>query len=367
MSKPVFDPRLSRPEHPVVRATDVACIVFDRTNLDDVVRFMEDFGFSRVERTEAKAMFYAKGGFGPAYIAHKSDKNSFRGIGLYVPEREDLEKLSRLDGASSIEAADGYPGAYQVRLTDPAGNIVLAINGPKSDMPAIRRSLRQNLDDDRSRVNEGQRPPKRPSTILRLGHLVLTSVDFFKVARWYMDTFGLLPSDVQTFDDGDPALVFLRCDCGDTPVDHHTVVVAQYIENGVGHSAYEVIDLDDIAMGQEHLQSKGWKHAWGVGRHELGSQIFDYWRDPVGIKMEHFCDSDRFTSSQSPGVSELTISSLYQWGPPTPRDFDAPKPSVGMIYRTLKNLRSSEDLTFKRLRKLLSVAGQKPRPWVKKH
>ena len=32
------------------------------------------------------------------------------------------------------------------------------------------------------------------------------------------------------------------------------------------------------------LAARGYPHAWGVGRHILGSQIFDYWRDPFGHK-----------------------------------------------------------------------------------
>jgi hypothetical protein len=100
-----------------------------------------------------------------------------------------------------------------------------------------------------------------------------------------MDTFGLIPSDVQCLDDGKPAPVFMRCDRGDDPADHHTVVVTQNVTDTYSHSAFEVIDFDYVAMGQQYLQSKGWRHAWGVGRHILGSQIFDYWRDLMAIRL----------------------------------------------------------------------------------
>ena len=122
-----------------------------------------------------------------------------------------------------------------MQLTDPAGFRVRAVFEPSPSLPAVRTSLRQNVDDQRNRVNEGQRPPCRPSTILRLGHVAIGVVDFFKTTRWYTDTFGLIQSDTQTIGDNEPALVFMRCDRGDQPSDHHTVVVAQDVVNSVSH------------------------------------------------------------------------------------------------------------------------------------
>lgn len=34
------------------------------------------------------------------------------------------------------------------------------------------------------------------------------------------------------------------------------------------------------------LAKKNYKSVWGVGRHVLGSQIFDYWWDPTGFMIE---------------------------------------------------------------------------------
>lgn len=45
----------------------------------------------------------------------------------------------------------------------------------------------------------------------------------------------------------------------------------------VHHSSFEVHDLDTQNIGHQHLEDAGWTNAWGVGRHFLGSQIFDYW------------------------------------------------------------------------------------------
>jgi hypothetical protein len=58
-----------------------------------------------------------------------------------------------------------------------------------------------------------------------------------------------------------------------------------------------------------------------IGRHLIGSQIFDYWRDPDGFLVEHFIDSDMFGCTIEPGWSPLTASGLRQWGSMPGKDF----------------------------------------------
>lgn len=45
----------------------------------------------------------------------------------------------------------------------------------------------------------------------------------------------------------------------------------------VHHSSFEVNDFDTQSLGHDFLRSKGWTNCWGLGRHVLGSQVFDYW------------------------------------------------------------------------------------------
>jgi hypothetical protein len=47
------------------------------------------------------------------------------------------------------------------------------------------------------------------------------------------------------------------------------------------HSSFEIDNMDSQLMGHYHLQEKGWTNCWGVGRHLLGSQIFDYWSGAI--------------------------------------------------------------------------------------
>ena len=45
----------------------------------------------------------------------------------------------------------------------------------------------------------------------------------------------------------------------------------------VHHTSYETHDFDTQVLGHDWLRDQGYENCWGVGRHVMGSQIFDYW------------------------------------------------------------------------------------------
>ena len=126
---------------------------------------------------------------------------------------------------------------------------------------------------------------------------------------------------------------FIRCDRGTTPTDHHTLAMMLGPRNRYVHSAYQVADLDALAAGGEYLRELGFHRSWGIGRHIEGSQIFDYWRDPDGLLVEHFADGDLFDGTLEPGWSPMTASGLAQWGPPATKDFLGLTPSTRHVAR----------------------------------
>ena len=87
------------------------------------------------------------------------------------------------------------------------------------------------------------------------------------------------------------------------------------------HAAFEVRDLDDLMAGHDHLKAGARTPAWGVGRHILGSQVFDYWRDPWGHILEHWTDGDLLTAAEAANTATLQDLLGVQWGPPSPPDF----------------------------------------------
>jgi len=186
---------------------------------------------------------------------------------------------------------------------------------------------------------------------------MLDAVDFQSTCAWYTQHFGFIPSDVQVLPDGSPALAFMRLDLGDTPTDHHTLALAQGIAPAYNHSAYEVVDTDAIGVGQRVLREHGWKHAWGIGRHTLGSQIFDYWKDPWGDSHGHYCDGDLFTAHVPMGVHEVSREAMSQWGPVMPAGLIRPKLGLSALAAAVRGLRNSPDLNLAKLHALAKALG----------
>ena len=97
-------------------------------------------------------------------------------------------------------------------------------------------------------------------------------------------------------------------------VDHHTLFLLQGPGSGLQHAAFEVHDWDDLMLGHDALEGGGYSHHWGVGKHILGSQVFDYWHDPFGNTMEHFTDGDLFDNTREPGLAAVQSLLAVQWG-----------------------------------------------------
>lgn len=362
MSNPGSIP-LDRPE-PIARVDDIAYVMFEKPDFDVAERFLADFGLVRAHRSE-RALFLRGTGPRPyVYAAFRGEKARFVGAGFSVATRAELDTLAHATGAR-VEPIDDAPGGgVRLRLTDPGGFRVDVIHGvdPVEPLPMRSEPLPLNTPAHKVRINATQRPAHHPAEVVRLGHVVLEATSFRASSEWYMRHLGLIPTDVQCLDDGTPNLAFMRCDRGAAPADHHTVVVFGGIADAYGHSAYEVLDLDEVGMGQQVLKAGGWKHLWGIGRHILGSQIFDYWKDADGHEMEHYADGDVFDASYPTNYHSFDASLLWMWGDDLPADF-GPKLSPATLLGVAKNLVGGR-LSLDHLRKLKRSMGQAPRPWL---
>ncbi len=137
----------------------------------------------------------------------------------------------------------------------------------------------------------------------RFGHAALKTPSLATLAGWYSETLGLLASDdIYLSAPDEPIGRFMRCDRGDQPADHHTLLIVETGEVRLGHCAWEVADVDDLMAGHDHLLAAQRQHYWGIGRHVLGGQVFDYWKDPLGFTVEHWTDSDLLTADTPAGV-----------------------------------------------------------------
>jgi hypothetical protein len=118
-------------------------------------------------------------------------------------------------------------------------------------------------------------------------------------------------------------MTFMHLDLGEEYTDHHTFFLQRASpttrETYVHHTSFEVAHFDTQLMGHHYLAKKGWKSVWGVGRHILGSQIFDYWYDGSKFKIGHYADGG-VVSGNNP-TRRKPVGPLSVWGPELPRDF----------------------------------------------
>jgi hypothetical protein len=84
-------------------------------------------------------------------------------------------------------------------------------------------------------------------------------------------------------------------------------------------------------LGHQHLKAQKRQPAWGVGRHIMGSQVFDYWKDPFGNELEHWTDGDLFTAADPPQKMPLSALLAVQWGAPNPMFAGKLPPAQGLV------------------------------------
>ena len=180
-------------------------------------------------------------------------------------------------------------------LIDPAGNRVDVIHGMEAvaEIP-VREPISSNASGRHTRFNRTVRLASGPAHVARLGHIALYVPDLAKSVAFYCDVLGMKVADTYYVGTEDKRIAaFLRCGLGSRMTDHHTVALAQLPKAGFDHASFEVLDGDDLMIGHDHMRRTGkYKHSWGVGRHYDGSNVFDYWRDPFGNKLEHYTDGD---------------------------------------------------------------------------
>ncbi|OJY61823.1 MAG: glyoxalase [Sphingobium sp. 66-54] len=306
----------------VSKAWDMAHVRFRAPDLSVMDRFLNAFGMVEAGRS-ATALY--KRGHGTQPFAHVTELGdpAFAGFGIQLNSVDELEKLAAHENAQ-VEMSNEPGGGYVVRLTDPDGFAVDALAGQTmADILSMPRGQEWNQDGRYSRLNDPKRPEKGPSHVLRLGHVVLGVSDFRRSEAWYKDRFGFITSDEIQPQPGIAIGAFMRCDRGDRPCDHHSLFLLERPAPCFMHAAFEVANLDDLMVGHDHLVAQGYDHLWGVGRHYLGSQIFDYWRDPYGHEVEHWTDGDQLVAADGGGIGTIPELMGVQWGmemPPLPEE-----------------------------------------------
>jgi catechol 2,3-dioxygenase-like lactoylglutathione lyase family enzyme len=323
----------------IIKIEDIAHVRFAAPDLATMRAFLDDFG---MKTFETGGRLYGKGSDGrPIVHVTEPGEAKFLAVGFRAETVADLEKLAAAEGVA-VEDINEPGGGKIARLTDPDGYGVEVVAGQsKGEASLPFADPPRNTAAAKPRFRSTVRLDSAPAHVRRIGHAVLKVRDFRVSEKWYKDRFGFLTSDEVEAAKDVPLGAFMRCDRGDKPADHHTLFLAQLPGPlGLLHAAFEVANLDDLMLGHQHLKSKKREAAWGVGRHIMGSQIFDYWKDPFGNELEHWTDGDLFTAADQPQKQPMSALLAVQWGAPHPMFAGKMPPPPGLIaFFTALNIR----------------------------
>lgn len=307
----------------MVKVSDIAFGRLRSPDLDEQEEFLLNFGMVRADRTKDALYMRGTDPEHHIHVTHLGDPG-FVGLAYNVDSEEDLEKASKLDGASAVEEIDEPGGGKRVRITEPNGYQIEIVHGIEMlDPIPARKNVPNSAMDRARRVGELTRIAKGPAQVKRLGHAVMGVPDVDSSVKWFRETLGFVSSDdIYAGDKSNIIATFNRIDKGKEYVDHHVFLCVHNETAGLNHMAFEVQDIDDVVMGHEHLKGVDkYEHVWGLGRHVLGSQVFDYWFDPWKRVHEHWTDSDLLNNEAPSNLIAAEDGLTSQWGDPAPQKF----------------------------------------------
>jgi catechol 2,3-dioxygenase-like lactoylglutathione lyase family enzyme len=220
----------------------------------------------------------------------EGDHRHLSELHLSCDTEQDLADIAARIGEMGVESSTE---GTTLRCTDPVlgHRVVVAVGAPHPLSAAQRRVL--NGPGEHVRANaraeavteEAPRPPRR------LGHVVFGSPDVAASTSFFIDGLGFRVSDQIL----NGVATFARVES-----DHHNLLIRPAPTGFLDHYAMEVDDVDAIGKaGTAVVAERSDASVVGVGRHNLGSNLFWYLTDPAGNMFEFFADMDQIVDDEA--------------------------------------------------------------------
>lgn len=281
------------------------------------VAFAKDFGL--VEAAEVDGRTYMRGVGCHAYsvVIEAGEVAEFSGLAFEVEDDADLSQAIAAHGAGERRQLTGPGGGVAVDLFDPNGFHIMLVHGVLDRTPdPLPPGLLLNQGYDRTRIGEFQRKsPLGPPPVIRLGHVGIFVQDWEACDIWYREVLSLIPSDlIYMGPEANKIGGFYRLNRGSEHVDHHVVgMFAMPGKQGLHHLSLEVPNSETQFMAHRWMIQRHHHEVWGVGRHPLGSHVFDIWKDPNGFRYETFSDTDLLDASAPTGLHGVEDMEMDLW------------------------------------------------------
>ncbi len=290
----------------------IAYVRLSAPDLDRQEKFLLDFGLIKVLRTQDR--LYMRGISESPFI-HVTERGpaGIVAVGYDVNPAISIEDLQERFNAR-VEPIDEPGGGKRLALTDPNGLTVELVQG-REQVEALPRHAR-------IRGTDGISKEHGPARVERLVHTAYQTTRLQETIDWYQSNFGFLPTDELYIGNPENTLGrFVRADMGEEPVHHHILFVVRGEKDGLHHASFEVERVDDIFTGGDYLHARDYDHVRGIGRHALGSQIFDYWMSPFDVMHEHWSSTEQMTASSRFNQVQIGPGMVHDSGERPPERF----------------------------------------------
>lgn len=295
-------------------ASCVSGISFVRLSAPDLGRmqaFLEDFGMVLVHRDD-KRLFMRGVGDTPFLHATELGDAGVISFGYQLCNADELNKLAKLPESQGVDELDAPGGGKRLRLRDPNGLTLEFVTGQQRPERLKSRVLVRGAD--------GESRTLGPARVVRLAHTAYMTPNLAEDIAWYQRVLGLLPTDELVV--GDKSIgQFNRLDRGDELVDHHVLFLLRGPRPGMHHASFEVEGVDDIFFGLDHMAQRSHDHVRGIGRHALGSQVFNYWMSPFNQMHEHWIGHEHMNASSRFNRVKIGEGMSYDSGEKPPERF----------------------------------------------
>lgn len=286
--------------------------------VDDVatcVRFWQDFGLTLLHQDAQEGVLEVASG-SKIVVRHRSDprlpRESYDGVGIKetiwgVDTPEALERLVANLATDREVTRDADGTAHCV--ADDGQAIGLRVWAKRQ---VVSQPDPVNAPGNIQRLNQLRkwRSACRPKTI---NHVVFFSTDYVSSYEFYRDRLGFRYSDHSK-----GVGIFARAD---GTYEHHSIFWVNADlpvapgRFGFMHIAFGVEDIDELMLGANIMEEKGWKNtsqnaSGGVSRHRISSAIYYYVDNPNGGEAEYHADTDYLDDNWVPRAWDFKFGSL---------------------------------------------------------
>lgn len=268
-------------------------IRFGVEQLDDALRFANDWGLKQVESDQDNSYLFVTTDNSQVEIFQADTTNpdctpigNPSGMCEMVWGVEDQASLDAIAAELSTDRevtvdADGTLHSY-----DDLGIHIAFRIAQRSYVPFTDTQF--NSPSQPKRVNS-RAPRYEKAQPYEISHLAIGVDDAGEAVKFYLERLGFLVSD-RYADRG----VFIRCS---VEGNHHHLFFMNGKAPGTrfNHLAFKVRDIHEVIFGGQHIDSQGWTTFAGPGRHRVSSACFWYFLTPFGGAWEYAADEDIVT------------------------------------------------------------------------